>query len=187
MTLPATTSPPRQQLLERCVEHLEDHGFSDLSLRALADALNTSHRMLIYHFGSRDGLLTEVVTTVTERHQALLDGLGFETGTVDEVWQRTWAVLTSPTAHPRLFFELAAHTLHGRPWARGFETVIMSAWIDPLTSLLTEHGVQADEAVVRARLSIGVLRGLLLDRLVSHENDEVQAAVELFGEWMARP
>ncbi|MDT7648160.1 MAG: hypothetical protein QOC75_5160, partial [Pseudonocardiales bacterium] len=36
-------------------------GISDLSLRQLADALGTSHRMLIYHFGSKEGLLTEVV------------------------------------------------------------------------------------------------------------------------------
>ena len=47
------TTDPRRRLLERAIDHVAAHGIADLSLRRLAEALGTSHRMLIHHFGSR--------------------------------------------------------------------------------------------------------------------------------------
>ena len=38
-----------------------ERGISDLSLRELAAAIGTSHRMLIHHFGSKEGLWVEVM------------------------------------------------------------------------------------------------------------------------------
>ena len=49
---PSSGDDPRRQLLEHAVGYLTDHGIGDISLRELAAALGTSHRMLIYHFGS---------------------------------------------------------------------------------------------------------------------------------------
>ena len=54
----------RERLLAGAIEHVAEHGVGNLSLRGLAAALGTSHRMLIYHFGSRDGLLIEVIRAV---------------------------------------------------------------------------------------------------------------------------
>ena len=51
-------------LLERVVDHFVADGLGDLSLRKIAGAIGTSHRMLLYHFGSKDGLLLEVVGLV---------------------------------------------------------------------------------------------------------------------------
>ena len=51
---------PRQKLIDAAVAHADAHGLSDTSLRQLAAALGTSHRMLIHHFGSKEGLLVEV-------------------------------------------------------------------------------------------------------------------------------
>ena len=45
-------------------------GIGDRSLRDIAAAVGTSHRMLIHHFGSREGLLTEVVRTVEANQRA---------------------------------------------------------------------------------------------------------------------
>ena len=56
----------RDALLQRAIGHFAAHGIGDTSLRALAEAIGTSHRMLIYHFGSREGLLAAVVDTVEE-------------------------------------------------------------------------------------------------------------------------
>ena len=41
-------------------------------MRGLAAALGTSHRMLIYHFGSREGLLIEVIRAVEAQQRAAL-------------------------------------------------------------------------------------------------------------------
>ena len=56
---PAATG--RERLLAAAAEHIAAHGSSDLTLRGLAADIGTSHRMLIYHFGSKEGLLVDVV------------------------------------------------------------------------------------------------------------------------------
>ncbi len=66
---------PRDRLLTAAVEYAAEHGISDLSLRALAAGLGTSHRMLIHHFGSKQGLLEAVVTEVERRQRDALAGL----------------------------------------------------------------------------------------------------------------
>ncbi len=55
-----TVSQPRDRLLAAAVEQAMRGGIADLSLRELAAAIGTSHRMLLYHFGSREGLLVAV-------------------------------------------------------------------------------------------------------------------------------
>ena len=52
----APDTSPRERLLAKAVDHVAAHGVADLSLRALAAALGTSHRMLLYHFGSKEQL-----------------------------------------------------------------------------------------------------------------------------------
>src|SRR5512142_3470153 len=65
----------RQQLLDRAIEHVAQSGFSDMSLRSLAAALGTSHRMLIHHFGSKQGLWVEIVRAVEQRQRETLASL----------------------------------------------------------------------------------------------------------------
>ena len=48
------------RLLDAAIDHSGRNGIGDTSLRGIAEAVGTSHRMLIYHFGSREGLLAEV-------------------------------------------------------------------------------------------------------------------------------
>ena len=52
---------PRDTLLRAALAHVVERGLADLSLRTLAEGIGTSHRMLIYHFGSKEGLVAEVV------------------------------------------------------------------------------------------------------------------------------
>ena len=63
---------PRERLLRRAIDHIADRGLSDLSLRELAAAIGTSHRMLIHHFGSKEGLWVEVIRTVEAAQRAAL-------------------------------------------------------------------------------------------------------------------
>lgn len=65
----------RETLLEAVTGHVLEHGLIDLTLRPLAAAIGTSDRMLIYHFGSRDALVSAVVARVGELSSAELDRL----------------------------------------------------------------------------------------------------------------
>src|ERR1700759_4223033 len=79
---PGAGGDPKQQLLERALGYLAEHGIGDISLRELAAALGTSHRMLIYHFGSKEGLFVAIVQEAENRQRRLLAD-SFGTGDLD--------------------------------------------------------------------------------------------------------
>jgi AcrR family transcriptional regulator len=56
----------RQQLLDSCTDYSLEHGLPG-RLAPLATAAGTSSRMLIYHFGTRDGLLREILGQARKR------------------------------------------------------------------------------------------------------------------------
>ena len=61
----------RQELLDAVVEEFAVGGIGDRSLRDVAAAVGTSHRMLLHHFGSRNELLLAIVDQVERRQMAL--------------------------------------------------------------------------------------------------------------------
>src|SRR5262245_62078955 len=75
---PERTEGPRQRLLDAAIDHVAAHGIGDLSLRELAAAIGTSHRMLIYHFGSKEGLLVAIVDEVEARQRQLFAAFAAE-------------------------------------------------------------------------------------------------------------
>lgn len=172
----------REVLLDKAIDHLAAHGLGDTSLRQLAIALGTSHRMLIYHFGSKEGLLVGVVRAVEERQRAALTGIVAEIGEASpaEIMRRFWHRLADPRLwpHERLFFELYGQALQGRPHALGLLDGIVDAWIEPAVELARRHGMSTDHARAQARLGLAVIRGLLLDLLATGDRRGVDEAME---------
>ena len=62
----------RDDLLARIVDDVAEHGIGDRSLRHLAESVGSSHRMLHYHFGSREGLVAAIVDEVEGRQRGAL-------------------------------------------------------------------------------------------------------------------
>src|SRR3954451_25291132 len=96
----------RERLLAAAIEHVSRHGVGTISLRGLAAALGTSHRMLIYHFGSREALLIEVIRTVEEQQRvALAATLRDADAPPAEIMRRMWARVADEALWPneRLF------------------------------------------------------------------------------------
>ncbi|MCW3816696.1 TetR/AcrR family transcriptional regulator [Micromonospora sp. DR5-3] len=179
----------REALLDRCVSFLKEGGFSQLSLREIASGTGTSHRMLIYHFGSREGLLTEVVGRVEAEQRAALAALATETDDPVEVSRRFWRRLADPALAPaeRLFFEIYAHALFDRSWTGAFRASVVAAWAGPVEELFVQLGHDRAEAHRRARLSLAATRGLLLDLLITGDRAVLDAAADLFAQLIAAP
>jgi AcrR family transcriptional regulator len=179
----------REALLDRCVEFLASNGFSQLSLRQIAAGTGTSHRMLIYHFGSREGLLTAVVNRVEARQREAFAAMARETDDPIELGRRFWRRLTDPSlaGAERLFFEIYVQALYGREWTESFRATVISAWAGPIEELFVHYGFSQEEARARARLGIATTRGLLLDLLLTGEREAVEAAAELLGGLFPRP
>ena len=179
----------RERLLAAAIEHVSQHGVGEISLRGLAAALGTSHRMLIYHFGSREALLIEVIRTVEEQQRmALATILEDADMPPAEIMRRMWARVADPALWPneRLFFEVYAQALQGSPHALPLLDGIVDAWVEPLAALVAPDRPK-DEARAEARLGVAVVRGLLLDLLATRDRAAVDAAMERYISAIAPP
>ena len=180
------TSQARDDLLAAAVRHALDGGIADLSLRQIAAAIGTSHRMLLYHFGSREGLLVAVTQAVEEQQRAALLGPGT---TTPQDARRSWERLSDPQLWPqeRLFFELYAHALRGRPGTEGFLDGIVESWVAPVADALAKAGADERTARADARLGLAVVRGLLLDLLATSDRAGTTEAYERFLQHASTP
>ncbi|MGH4023144.1 MAG: TetR/AcrR family transcriptional regulator [Pseudonocardiaceae bacterium] len=177
------TIEPKRRLLAAAIDYLAEHGIGDISLRKLATALGTSHRMLIYHFGSKGALLADVVRTVEQRQRELLAELQLDPGaTPQEVARRYWQRVADPAMWPfgRLLFELYGRALQGDPQAAPLLDGIVERWLEPVAEWSLRHGVGQPTARAHARLAVAVTQGLLLDLLGTGDREAVEDAMELF-------
>ncbi len=173
----------KQRLLADTVEYLASNGASDVSLRQLAAALGTSHRMLIYHFGSKEGLLIEVVHAMEQRHRDVFAELELDPdASPADVARWFWRRLSDPAMWPyeRLFFEMYGRALQGDPCAAPLLDGIVDSWLAPLAEWNRSQGIPSPEAQATARLGLAVARGLLLDLLATGDRESVEAAMEQF-------
>jgi len=68
-----TFDPKRRAWLQAMAEHVLREGLRDASLRPLARAAGTSDRMLIYHFGSKDGVISVLLLHLAQALTSHLD------------------------------------------------------------------------------------------------------------------
>lgn len=170
----------RGTLLERVIDYAAGHGLADQSLREIAAAVGTSHRMLHYHFGSREGLVAAIVDRVEAGQRHLLDTLGERHDDPHELIREQWFWLTQPQtlAQVRLFYELAGRAVHGQPGTEVFTERFLTPWLDAGRRASEGVGLDYDEPLVRA--GIALLRGLLLDVVITGDAAGATAALERY-------
>jgi AcrR family transcriptional regulator len=179
------TSPRRAELLDRAYEFVLDNGLTGLSLRPLAAATGTSPRVLLYLFGSKEGLVRELLERMRREQLALLvsglggcpDAAGDQVGTTELV-ERMWSVLGAPEQRRavRLTYEafLASLRPDPGPW-RGFAAEQLGDWLEVLRA--AQRDTPAALADARATRALALVRGLLLDLLSRGEPDRVSSAL----------
>ena len=174
---------PKQHLLDAAIDYVARHGLADVSLRSLAAALGTSHRMLIHHFGSKEQLWVDIVRTVEARQrQALAQIVADPRQPIADAMRAWWKHISDPALWPneRLFFEIYGQALQGRAHTTELMTGIVDDWLDPATEINVRLGVPPELARVHARLGVAITRGLLLDLLATRDVEAVDAAMEAF-------
>jgi AcrR family transcriptional regulator len=160
----------REELLAAVVETFAERGLGQRSLRDIAAAAGTSHRMLIHHFGSREGLLVAVVREIEARQARLAGELG---GTPADRLEQMWAHLRDPALRTfeRLFFESYARGANG-------EAPFAELLPDAVDSWLAADRDRRDPTLTR--LALAVVRGLLLDLVATGAEAETTAALHRF-------
>jgi AcrR family transcriptional regulator len=169
---------PRAALLAKVMAATARDGIADRSLREIAASAGTSHRMLLYHFGSREGLLAAIVAAVESQQRAAMTALA--DGNPDELMTALWQQVSSPELRPfvRLFFEVFALATRGAEGTGDHLAGLTTPWLDDAARMAEGRGVPTDRAALR--LGVAVTRGLLMDLLAGASKDEVDEAYALF-------
>jgi len=175
----------RARLRDQAVDYVLSHGFRDLALRPLAQALKTNARMLVYHFGSREGLMREILARVREREDARIQAwfqAGKKPRTLSEFLRWLWQRMYAPSQQPqlRLLFELYALALrHPKDYPGVLEGPLL--YWKGLTKK-TSRQSKADEA--KATLLLAATRGLLLDLCATGDRARVERAMRLLAQFV---
>jgi AcrR family transcriptional regulator len=175
----------RERLREQAVDYVLSHGIGDLALRPLAKALNTNARMLVYHFGSREGLMRQILAGVREREDARIQKwfrAGKEPRTLPQFLRWYWKQLTARRVRPsiRLIFELYALALRNpREYPGVLEDPLAYWW-----GLAERAGVPSELSAVDATLLLAATRGLLLDLCATGDDVRVGHAMEALTQFV---
>jgi AcrR family transcriptional regulator len=178
-----TVESPRERLLAAAIEHLAQDGSHDLSLRSIAAAIGTSHRMLNYHFGSRNGLLAAIVSELERRQREFMATVLLDReATPGELVWRMWEQVADERLWPyeRLFFEMSGRALQGDPDAQALRSELVDPWLASADALSEREGLTPAQARAEARLAIAVTRGLLLDLLATGDRAGADEAMRRF-------
>jgi AcrR family transcriptional regulator len=172
----------RTRLREQAVDYVMTHGIGDLALRPLAKALKTNARMLIYHFGSREGLMREILAGLREQESARVARWMSSTRkprTMPEFLRWYWRRVSAPQARSaiRLVFELYALALRNPRDYPGVLEEPLAFW----PKLVHAMGIRSEVDEVEATLLLAALRGLLLDLCATSDRRRTTAGMNLLA------
>jgi AcrR family transcriptional regulator len=178
-------SARQTELLEAAYRYVLHNGLGELSLRPLAAAIGSSPRVLLYLFGSKDGLVRALLARTRVDQLALLDQIpavddGKPSGLItaaEQLW--AWLSARKHRALLTLWVEGYGRSLVDPrgPWT-AFARATVEDWLAVLAR--TQPAAERDTAAGRARrtLVLAVLRGALLDLLATGDLDRTTDAVQ---------
>ena len=175
------TSARRDELLDQAYRYVLEHGLSAMSLRPLASEIGSSPRVLLFLFGSKDGLVRALLARARADEVALLERVRVRDGVdLAQVGLEVWGWLSADEHRGllTLWTESYARSLiePDGPWA-GFASSTVDDWLALLAEAQAadERDTAAGEA--RRTVVLAVLRGALLDLLATGDERRITSAV----------
>jgi AcrR family transcriptional regulator len=185
-------SPRETALLEAAYKYALTHGLSELSLRPLAAAIGSSPRVLLYLFGSKDGLVRALLARARADELALLRsartgeaalGVG---NAVRLIWD--WLAAAEHRSLLCLWVEAYGRALVDPegPWA-GFAHKTVDDWLEVIATHQQPRRRRSAAGVAERTTALAVLRGALLDLLATGDQRRTTAAVESYVQLLPLP
>ncbi len=179
-TVPAS-SARREELLEKAYGYVLEHGLAGMSLRPLAAAVQSSPRVLLFLFDSKDGLVRALLERARADEVKLLDQLtaqssGGLTKAAAEIW--SWLAAPEHRGLLRLWLESYSRSLvdPAGPWS-GFAAATVQDWLALLAEAQPARERDTAAGLMRRTLALALLRGALLDLLASGDEERTTGAV----------
>ncbi len=181
----------RERILEAAIEVLKSDGYAGLTIAKVAAKAGESKPLVVYHYGSKQGLVEASGRAVAE--QITAEALAAVQGarTVEEIVRGIAAgldrLLNRDERVARLYFDLAAVSVVD-PEIRRTITEVSEGWQTVLIDLLTnaEDGPPANRVRALALMINACNQGLILERIQRGPTAEWKKARELFIESVLR-
>lgn len=176
---PVTT---RQRYLEAVVEVMVAEGRVDQTLQALAAAADTSDRMLIYYFETRDALIAEAVRLLRERRRqvanTVMTRISLAPTAIEGIRDALlWLTEPDQIAVTRLLRTTTARALRGEELFEEFVDSTIGDWIEEATLTGRRLGADAETAAVFATLLVALGDALAVDRYATTDLDRIEASI----------
>lgn len=164
--------PPlsKDALLPPLAAHVLERGLGQASLRPLARAAGTSDRMLLYHFGSKEALIADLLAYVASRYAAALDAAlsGARAQSRAQALTRILAHARAEAMRPfmQLWWEIVAGAARGVPGYRPAAKAMMAE----LLGWLEGHMPEGDpDPAGGARYLLTLIEGTMMLDAIGHE------------------
>ncbi len=174
----------RKELLQLATAYMLENGVANLSLRPMAAALDTSARMLVYHFISKEELIVAVTTEVRTRFQAALE----EAFADPRIGARHplmtfWETLsgTDNLCYVRLLFEVEILAVQNPQTYGRYLDQTSTDWLEAIERTIRP----AIRSRAMAALCYAVIDGLLLQVLSTGEHGPATEALQSFLDLLA--
>ena len=171
----------RAKLLDEVADYILSNGLAGLSLRPLAATIDTSPRMLLYFFGSKERLIAQALAHVRRREQLDFRRAVSRSSSADRVGLllREWKSWSSPRREKylKLFFEVYGLALQNRDRFPGFLEGAVGEWL-PLVERAFAVAVAREHAQALATFALAAVRGLQLDLLATGQRSRTESAYQ---------
>jgi AcrR family transcriptional regulator len=186
--MPRHPDPSRKpQLLDEIIDYLLDKSLASVSFRTIAQALGFSTYTLVYHFGSRDQLVSDIVAAVSTRATVIEQQVQETPDTLDtyfaafaDSWE--WTLQPRNRHLQRLEFE-AALIESLQPNSLTFSRAVFATWQRIGERALTSLGMSKAAAALEVRMLVDSFYGIQYDFVL---NGDAKRATAAFRETMAR-
>lgn len=159
----------KQSLLPLLAGHVLAHGMRKASLRPLARAAGTSDRMLIYHFGTKEALIADLLSHLAALYAARLDAAlaADRPASRRAVLERILAQNADPAMQPfmALWWEIVAGAARDLP---GFRAAAQRMVSDLAGWLEAQMPPDDPDPQGGARLLLTLIEGSLMLAAVGH-------------------
>lgn len=172
----------KPELLDQILDYLLDKPLSSLTFRTVAEALGVSTFTLVYQFGTRAELVSDIVGAISSRQADMEHRLVESPGTLDAYYENlavSWQWTLDPRNRQLQRLEFEASMLEALdPDTHNFSRALYTTWLRVGRDSLESFGLTPDDAEIESRIMVDAFYGLQYDLVVNNDAARSTAAFE---------
>ena len=168
-------------LLEQIVDYLVDKPLSALTFRGLATALGVSSFTLVYHFGTRDELVRDIIKAIATRQRGFETVFDPSTITVQSYFEglrQTFDLTLFPRNRALQRLEFEAQMLEAVAPDHALTRIAHEELRDRASDALVALGLEPQRAALEGQLLIDTFYGIQVGLVVSGDIERATASFE---------